>query len=118
MKSKHWIVILSAIVLLSAAASVPLFLPSAPSRQAQIISNGELIRTVSLAVDQTLTVPCPDGFNTVTVKDGKIAVTEADCPDQYCVRHGFCDSGVQIVCLPHGLVITFLDDEGIDGAIG
>ena len=118
MKSKHWIVILLAIVLLSAAASAPLFLPSAHSRQARITSNGKFIRTVSLTADQSFTIPCPGGFNTVTVKDGKIAVTKASCPDQYCVQRMFCDGGTPIVCLPNKLVIEFLSENEIDGKIG
>jgi len=58
------------------------------------------------------------GYNIVTVQGGKIAVTEANCPDQYCVKQGFCNSGKQIVCLPHKLVITFLGESEIDGAVG
>ena len=44
----------------------------------------------------------------IAVKDGKIAVTEASCPDHYCMQRGYCHSGAQIVCLPNRLVISFL----------
>ena len=118
MKSKYWIALICVVLVLAAVASIPLFRASAPSHQAQIFSNGELNRTVILAIDQEFTVPCPGGYNTVTVKNGKIAVTEASCPDQYCVQRMFCDGGTPIVCLPNKLVIEFLGDQEIDGKIG
>ena len=44
------------------------------------------------------------------------AVTQADCPDQYCVHQGFRSSGTPIVCLPHELIIEFVSDPGLEGA--
>ena len=117
MKNKYWIMIFGAVFLLCLALAL---LPSldAPSELAQI-KYGDKITTVDLQIDQEMVFGSKDdSYNTVTVKDGKIAVTEANCPDQYCVKQGFCNSGVQIVCLPHGLVISFPDDSGIDGAVG
>ena len=119
MKTKFWIVLLAAILILCAGLSAFLLAPGGGATHAQIISGGELIRTVDLRVDQQFTVTLEDGsYNTVTVKDGKIAVTEASCPDQYCARRGYCDGGAQIVCLPNGLVIRFVEDQGIDAAVG
>ena len=118
MKNKFWATILGSILVVSAVASIPLLLPSNDAARAEIRSNGELIRTVNLKIDQEFTIPCSSGFNTVTVKDGKIAVTEATCPDRYCMERGFCSSGTDIVCLPNGLVIHFVGDQEIDGKIG
>ena len=117
MKNKYWILIFGAIFALCLVLAL---LPGndTPARTAQITSGGRIIRTVDLSVDAEFTVDVEGGFNTVTVKDGKIAVTEADCPDRYCVRQGFCNSGAQIVCLPHALVISFLGETEIDGAVG
>ena len=89
-----------------------------PAAQAQIKSS-DMVITVDLQIDQEFTLEAEaGGYNIVTVKEGKIAVTEADCPDQYCVKQGFCNSGEQIVCLPHKLVISFLGENEIDGAVG
>ena len=82
---------------------------------AQITSQGEVVKTVSLDRDQEFTV---NGKNTVTIKDGKIAVTWAECPDQYCVHQGYQNGGRDIVCLPNRLVITFLGGQEIDGVSG
>ena len=59
-----------------------------------------------------------ESYNVVTVKDGKIGVTEATCPDHYCMNRGFCSSGTQIVCLPNRLVIRFVGEQEIDGVSG
>ncbi len=117
MKTKYWILILAVTVLLCGIAAALLFL-SAPATHAQIISNGEVLRTVDLKVDQEFTVHNGEEYNIVTVRDGKIAVTEATCPDEYCMRRGWCSGGMQIVCLPNSLIIRFTADTEIDGVSG
>ena len=117
MKSKYWIMILAAIFILCLVSVLPLFFAE-PAAMAQIKYSSSVM-TVRLKEDQELTFTSDNGgYNTVTVKDGKIAVTEADCPDQYCVQRGFCGSGTPIVCLPHSLVIEFLGEQEIDGLLG
>ena len=114
MKTKTWIILFAVI----AAACIFLTLPllrQDQARFAKITSRGEPVKTVDLLIDQEFTV---DGKNTVTVKDGKIAVTWADCPDHYCMKRGYCDRGTDIVCLPNRLVISFLGEQEVDAAIG
>ena len=119
MKTKVWIILISAILVLSLGLSLFLLLPKEPATHAQIISDGKILKTVDLGLDQEFTVTSPNGgTNTVTVKDGKIAVTEATCPDHYCMNRGFCDSGADIVCLPNRLVIHFTAEQEIDAVIG
>ena len=73
---------------------------------------------MDLRIEQVLTVESEWGCNTVTVKEGKIAVTAATCPDHHCMNRGFCDGGPAIVCLPNRLVIKFVGKQDVDGAIG
>ena len=118
MKTRTWIILLCALLLLSVLACIPL-LSSKPAGRAKITSAGEVISIVDLAVDQEFTVTAPGGgSNTITVKDGAIAVTEAKCPDHYCMKRGFCNGGTQIVCLPNRLVISFLDGADVDFVVG
>ena len=114
MKTKTWIILFAVSAVACILLSLPLFLQK-PARYARITSKGQVVRTVDLSVDQEFTV---DGKNTITVENGKIAVTWADCPDHYCMKRGFCEGGTDIVCLPNRLVITFLEDQQIDAAIG
>ena len=118
MKSKYWGILMAAVLAVCAGLSLFLMRDTGPAALAEIRSHGELIRVVDLKIDQKFTVTDGSGTNVITVQDGKIAVTYADCPDGYCVKRGFCDSGPQIVCLPHALVITFLRANGIDAAVG
>jgi hypothetical protein len=63
-----------------------------------------------LSEDGELTVTTSAGTNTVQVKDGKVCVREADCPNQDCVEQGWIgDSSQQIVCLPHKLTVDIED---------
>ena len=117
MKTRVWLVIFGLILALCAWLSV-LFLAPGQADMAEIWSVGKLIKTVPLAVDQEFTVETADGINTVTVKGGKIAVTQASCPDGYCMQRGFCQGGAQIVCLPNRLVIKFVAEQEIDGVVG
>ena len=114
MKTKYWIVIFAAVAVVCAVLSLPL-LRQEQAAYARITSGGEEVKVVDLAIDQEFTV---GGKNTVTVKDGAIAVTWADCPDQYCARRGFCTGGSDIVCLPNRLVIELLGEQTVDAAVG
>ncbi len=117
MKSKFWGLLLTA--LLAGSVGLALLLtPRQPSTQAQIVSEGSLIRTVDLRTDQEFTVTTAQGgYNVITVLDGCLAVTQASCPDHVCMNMGFRSSG-QIVCLPNHLVIRFLGTAQADAVTG
>ena len=110
--------IFGAVLVICIGLSLWLFQPTAPAAQAEIWSDGVLIRTVPLTVDDEFVVENGSGTNVVTVRDGKIAVTQATCPDHYCMQRGFCNSGAQIVCLPNRLVIKFVGETEFDGVSG
>ena len=114
MKTKTWILLFAVIAAACIFLTLPL-LQQDQARFAEITSKGEPVKTVDLLIDQEFTV---DGKNTVTVRDGKIAVTWADCPDHYCMKRGYCDRGTDIVCLPNRLVISFLGEQEVDAAVG
>ena len=118
MKSKYWVILFFCLVAGCVALSLLFLSPGAPSQMAEVRSHGELVKTIDQTQDQEFTVTDQVGSNVITVRDGKIAVTWADCPDGYCVDRGFCNSGNQIVCLPHGLVITFLGETEVDFVVG
>lgn len=118
MKNRTWGFVICAVLAVCLLCSAVLLLPGEDAAAAQIWSEGELLYTLPLDIDQTRTVVTDRGTNVITVKDGKVAVTEADCPDGYCMDRGFCRSGVQIVCLPNRLVIQFVGKTEIDAVAG
>ena len=119
MKTKTWIALIAAIAAVCLGLSVFLLLSGDDAVYAQISSGGKVVKTVDLRIDQQFNVIGETGgSNTVTVRDGRIAVTEADCPDHYCMERGFCGGGTPIVCLPNRLVIRFLGEQSVDAAAG
>ena len=118
MKTRTWIILISALLILCIGLSVWLLMPGQKAQTVEIWLDGELYKTVDLRKDQEFVVESQRGSNTVTVKDGKIAVTAADCPDHYCMDRGYCAGGTQIVCLPNRLIIQFVGQQEIDGVVG
>lgn len=118
MKTKYWILLLTVTLIICIGLSIPLLTAGEDAAFAEVISDGNLVSVVDLSVDQTFSVITPDGSNTITVKGGKIGVTEASCPDHYCMDRGMCSSGVQIVCLPNKLIIRFQGIQTVDAVVG
>ena len=108
MKSnKFWIVVIGALLLVSAGAA--LALRQAPADVACIYQDGVLIDKVDLsavAEPYSFTVDSRFGTNTISVENGRICISEADCPDGSCIHQGWLSGGATpIVCLPHRLMI-------------
>lgn len=118
MKTKHWIWLLGGIFAVCLGLSLWLLLPGAGAAQVRVVSEGKVLHVLSLDVDTSVKIQTDRGTNVVTVKDGKVAVTEADCPDGYCMDRGFCDSGMSIVCLPNRLVLEFSGEQAVDDMVG
>ncbi|MDO4333477.1 MAG: NusG domain II-containing protein [Eubacteriales bacterium] len=63
--------------------------------------------------ENTVRIPCENGYNIVMVTERGVSVKEADCPDRICVRQGEITGGGQsIVCLPHKLVVRLVSEDG------
>ena len=117
MKTKVWIGIIAGILVVCGALSLWLLRPT-QAASVEVWSEGKHIKTLSLEKEQTLTVETETGRNVITVKDGKVAVTEANCPDKVCINRGWCNGGAQIVCLPNKLILKFVGDNTTDGVAG
>ena len=119
MKTKYWIMIFAGLLVLCLGLGMVFLGSGEEASFARITSDGKVLKTVDLRIDQTFAVETEDGGrNVITVEDGKIGVTEATCPDHYCMHRGMCNSGAQIVCLPNKLEITFVGQPEIDGVAG
>lgn len=103
--------VIGVIILLSAIAVVLITNHKPTGDQLAIIKlDGKVVKTIDLS---TITTPVTftiendhGGFNTITAENGKIAITEANCPDQLCVHRGFITSSLlPTVCLPNGVVV-------------
>lgn len=74
--------------------------------------NGEIVKVIPLNEDIEFTVECESGYNVITVKDGAVCVSDADCPDKVCVSTGAISGGaIPIVCLPHRLEVLVVGEN-------
>lgn len=118
MKTRTWILLLVAVVILCTGLSFWLLRPGEPATAVKVISEGKVLYTLPLSEDTRLEIVSAWGTNEITVRDGKVAVTQANCPDKYCMDRGFCSGGTQIVCLPNRLVLEFIGTQTVDGITG
>ncbi len=86
------------------------------SSQVEILQDGEILYTLDLeqAEDQTFTVTYEGRTNEIEIRDHRIRVKAADCPDQICVHMDWLDAA-PIVCLPNRLSIQYADGESASG---
>ena len=92
-------------------------LSSSPKSLVRISQDGKTLYTIDLstAENSEFNIEYNGGVNTIEIKDGKIRVRDADCPDKTCVKTDWLSSSAMpIVCLPHKLVIEFCDSDGVD----
>lgn len=90
------------------------------SKLAVIYIDGSVCEQIDLSdisICKKYTIKTEHGFNIITIENGRIAVTDSDCPDKICVKTGFIsDSGIPIICAPHRLEIVIGDAE-TDGTV-
>ncbi len=77
--------------------------------------DGKTIAEYPLDKDITLTIGSEKDFNVLEIKDGKVKITEADCPDKLCVKQKEISlNGETIICLPHKLVVEIEGGENTE----
>lgn len=114
MKHKILIIILAVIFAAGVAGSV-LVLNTPKKSVVRIKSGEEVLYTLDLSREsnRTFEIKTDSGSNEIEIKDGKIRVKSADCPDKTCVHMGWLhNAAMPIVCLPHHLVIEYADSDG------
>ena len=107
------LIALCAVLFIGGAAGSIWVLRASHGEQVKIVQDGRTLYTLDLDQEesQTFDVEYEGRTNTIEIKDGKIRVREAECPDQVCVETGWLDSAAPIICLPNRLVIEFADEQ-------
>lgn len=116
MKNKILILICILIFCIGIIGSVFVFF-SPKKSTVNIKRDGRVLYSFDLenTEDSVIEIPYGNSSNTVEIKNGKIRVQSAECPDQTCVHMGWLSSsGMPIVCLPNHLVIEFADGGNDD----
>ena len=111
--SRPWIkaadIILAAVIVIGSC--IPLFTGGKDASQVEIYHNSELVCTLPLDEDDTVTV---NGVE-ITVRSGVAFVSKSDCPDGHCMDFGeLKKSGDSAVCLPNRVTVTVVGKD-VDG---
>lgn len=123
MKKKDLILICSVLVLAAAFWLVPravFFFGNSKEQKLRITVSGEEYGTYSLEEDQVIKV---GDTNVCEIKDKKVSMISADCPDQLCIHQRTIQlQGETIVCLPNKVVLEITgtkqtDQEALDGVV-
>ena len=103
MKKNDWI--LAAAIFFVAVLTIGLQLLKTTDEysEVEIQVNGELYGRYRLEQDQEIDV---NDKNKVLIKDRKVRMEDADCPDQICVNHrAISRDGESIICLPNQTIV-------------
>ena len=99
------------------------FLFSEPAAKVEIAtvssdSNKTITETFDLSQNRSFTIvtePEIDGdsrgTNTLIIQDGEVWISEANCPNQDCVKQGKISmNGEMLVCLPHRVTVSIVGE--------
>ena len=114
------ILVLSMVIIAAAAFLIINYAVKKDGRYVVIKVDGQVVKTLDLNREET-TIEVNGGVNRIVIKDGKVSMTEADCPDELCVKTGkISRTGETIVCLPHRVVVEIKgsqDDDAVDSVV-
>lgn len=108
------VIILSVLLVVIVVVALAYYFLKQNGNYAKITVDGELYGTYSLSENQEIQIKDSDGnvTNEAEIKDGKIFMKEADCPDKLCIKQGKKhDANSEIVCLPNRVVISVKSDD-------
>lgn len=119
-KDKKALVLTALVILLLGISAAALYFQnriSGAAKTALIYQDGQLLHEIDLshvAKPYTFTIEAPGGgCNTIRVEQGRIGISEADCPDKICQKMGMVEtSSYPISCLPHKLLIKISSADG------
>lgn len=103
------------IIILGVAVALFLFLKFSANDGEQVIVKVDKkeIARYDLNTDREVIIDGKDGGkNTLVIKDGKVYIKDATCPDKLCEHQGKIHMvGQSLICLPNRVVIEITDDK-------
>lgn len=120
MKRNDKLLILAALILAGIVFAWTQWFQKEDGARAVVYVDKEEYASYSLEKNGKYEIQTERGKNLLIIQDGKADVTEADCPDELCVKQkSIQKNGETIVCLPHRMVVEIVSDSGeeteIDG---
>ena len=111
-KKNITILLIVAILLFSGLLYIISRLMTDDSNQVIVFVDGQEYGAYYLNDTQEIRIETEHGYNLLVIQDGQAYVKEADCDNQVCVHtQPVRESGGQIICLPHKVVIRLKSTE-------
>lgn len=119
MLKKKDMILMAAVLLIAAVMALILhFSMERSDDMVYIMVDGSVYGIYSMKENQSIEVMNESGYNRIVIENNSVHMENADCPDQYCVKHKAVKSvNETIVCLPHKLVVEIhsaAESNGID----
>ncbi len=119
MSKFHLIKPLEAVIIALALVGCLVFIfimNSSRGSKTAVITCGEVQRELSLETDGVFNVEGAE----LEVKDGRIRLVNADCPDKLCEKTGFIGApGQSIICVPKKITVSISGESAeFDATIG
>ena len=105
MKKKD-IILIAAVLAISLISFAAIKMTQKDGKEVIVTVEGKEVYKTSIKKDQIYQIPEKNGTNVMQIKDGKVTMIEATCPDHYCMKQKAVDEhGGSIICLPNKVVI-------------
>lgn len=106
LQKKDKILILYVIIMSMILFIIIGFLQHKEGEKVCITIDGLLYGEYNLTENQVITIDEPFGHNQIRIENGMVFMSEADCPDKYCIEYKpISKTNETIICLPHKLVV-------------
>lgn len=122
------IVLLVLILLFCAATSVWAYREGDSGAIVRVEVDGAEYGTYPLDQDDVIEIRSAYGNNQLTIRDGKAFMSEASCPDHYCMAQHRSEGGIDrsnqtLICLPNRVVVSVSggsseETDGVDVIAG
>ena len=88
------------------------FFVEGKGKYVKIYVNNKLTKTFDLNKDREYFIETKFGYNLLIIKNNKVRILDADCPNKICVDKGYISKNDEsIICLPHHVVVTVESNE-------
>lgn len=109
MKKNDWIFVL--VILCVSLSGFFVYAKFGQKTPAQVVVkvDGEVKEVYRLSKNREIQI---NDTNVLVIQDKKVTMTEADCPDQICVKHRpISKNGETIVCLPNKVIVEIVSGD-------
>lgn len=113
-KTRNDIILLAGILLLASLCLVIFSSLKTEGDSVLITLNGSPYKTLPLSEYTEIVVQNEQNSNIIVVRDGKVYVSEATCPDKICKKHRpISKVGETIVCLPNKMTLRIFSQSSL-----